>query len=1218
MICCIQIIMHVKKLVVQATETASHFCHHQSCLRVVSFYVDIITQTAKDVVLTAKGIGGVADAEPISKEEAVHRLIVQADALCDCVSKCNRVVYMVFITGYLAATLPTWRDDDPLRNDTLLNGSLSVCRALNFSVVSATILLLEFVCERRKDKFADSAGCVISSAQIAVETVQSLIDNSFLSHPLKQRLDDVQKLVDQSTTDLFQTVKVASGIWAPQGSNADMLLASFGVLMATVYYTIAAQCSSVLHNASLTGRDLLRHSWVVAMFREKSTDEAIEFVSKSLTMVDEVMSDEEARVENATVDCELNDTSGFGSAEHYTDIMAMTVAHLGRNNEDSRDRRSIDVLVASNASMLDGDERDNEFLDEADDDTINDKLKKSRGSFCKHGPQATSHHPSQELILKTNSKSEMTEDITESKEQSSRASHMNSKPVSEYKESQASGSLRSQRAALFDLVDQTARSVVDESRKASQFSPLANEPKLIKGSADREQPERDIVRCKSVDNVVTGNEAFQQKAIGAIDPVKQQVLEAGYIKTRGNQTPSQVGQQATDTRFLFNSLTQEKHASHIDRRLKKSLLVHTSRMSQTLAVENVDSEYEGAEMMRQSCIVNKAICKVMEGLLFSVTQKALSLESACQNNFQHHYQSIIRLISDAARQMTEEVSGMEVALVASEDRELRDNIHRQTTPILLAIREADAAAAMASGKWASTTSVSDLLSSVHHVKGLCFQMVSAALKATAAYSQMVESLATTHRKGYERSKQTALQSVSARATPTTAFVLHDGGRGSRRSKTSPVSRILFEEKDDDGLVFMDKPGVKDGYASLRCVKGDTPVVKGGTFPHLIQRLTYHKIVDTDYTDCFLLTFHSFTTPHELMDALIVCYNIDPPEGLTVEEENQLYAEVVVPIRLRVCNVLRTWVSKQCDDFLDKELAERLEKFIVIISRSLPSCAKQLRSAIKRGPEFPRSRLSTKAQMPRRVPSEAINSFNILGVDSLELARQVTIIDWNIFEKIRPQECMGCFWQCAKRHQLAPNIATLIDSANTLSLWVIGTIVIANSPELRGQYIAHFIKTAKKCYKLKNYNAMFTIIAALKSGPVYRLEASWEHVAKATKSTFGQLYRLMDGEDNYATYRQELNLIIQQPAVPFLGAYLNDLALIEESFSDFLPGQPQFINFHKRRLYARTIRQIRQHQQVAYNLTEVTTVLDFLKCLEPPGLLSTLFLNSACSALACIT
>lgn len=33
---------------------------------------------------------------------------------------------------------------------------------------------------------------------------------------------------------------------------------------------------------------------------------------------------------------------------------------------------------------------------------------------------------------------------------------------------------------------------------------------------------------------------------------------------------------------------------------------------------------------------------------------------------------------------------------------------------------------------------------------------------------------------------------------------------------------------------------------------------------------------------------------------------------------------------------------------------------------------------------------------------------------------------------------------------------------------------------------------------------------------------------------------MDGEDNYATYRQELNLIIQQPAVPFLGNKVNGL------------------------------------------------------------------------------
>ena len=53
------------------------------------------------------------------------------------------------------------------------------------------------------------------------------------------------------------------------GSDADMLLAAFGVLLSSVHYTIAAQCASVLHNATLTGWDLLHHPWVVATFKGK-------------------------------------------------------------------------------------------------------------------------------------------------------------------------------------------------------------------------------------------------------------------------------------------------------------------------------------------------------------------------------------------------------------------------------------------------------------------------------------------------------------------------------------------------------------------------------------------------------------------------------------------------------------------------------------------------------------------------------------------------------------------------------------------------------------------------------------------------------------------------------------------------------------------------------------------------------------------------------------
>lgn len=47
----------------------------------------------------------------------------------------------------------------------------------------------------------------------------------------------------------------------------------------------------------------------------------------------------------------------------------------------------------------------------------------------------------------------------------------------------------------------------------------------------------------------------------------------------------------------------------------------------------------------------------------------------------------------------------------------------------------------------------------------------------------------------------------------------------------------------------------------------------------------------------------------------------------------------------------------------------------------------------------------------------------------------------------------------------------------------------------------------------------------------------QHVPDGLKATFGQLYQFTSDEDNYAAYRQELNLVVQQPVVPFLGESL---------------------------------------------------------------------------------
>lgn len=80
---------------------------------------------------------------------------------------------------------------------------------------------------------------------------------------------------------------------------------------------------------------------------------------------------------------------------------------------------------------------------------------------------------------------------------------------------------------------------------------------------------------------------------------------------------------------------------------------------------------------------------------------------------------------------------------------------------------------------------------------------------------------------------------------------------------------------------------------------------------------------------------------------------------------------------------------------------------------------------------------------------------------------------------------------------------------------------------------------------------------------------------------------------HLSFSQELARV-NPPCIPFFGMYLTDITFIEEGSSDFLlnggiegKGEPQelsqLINFGKRRLVARTTRQIQLYQNQPYCL-----------------------------------
>lgn len=65
------------------------------------------------------------------------------------------------------------------------------------------------------------------------------------------------------------------------------------------------------------------------------------------------------------------------------------------------------------------------------------------------------------------------------------------------------------------------------------------------------------------------------------------------------------------------------------------------------------------------------------------------------------------------------------------------------------------------------------------------------------------------------------------------------------------------------------------------------------------------------------------------------------------------------------------------------------------------------------------------------PKGTVETF--ADISPVELARQITIVDHELFAAIEPKECLKCVWSGKHQKELAPNILAMIDQFNRVSM-----------------------------------------------------------------------------------------------------------------------------------------------------------------------------------------
>ncbi|WWD18895.1 hypothetical protein CI109_103350 [Kwoniella shandongensis] len=493
----------------------------------------------------------------------------------------------------------------------------------------------------------------------------------------------------------------------------------------------------------------------------------------------------------------------------------------------------------------------------------------------------------------------------------------------------------------------------------------------------------------------------------------------------------------------------------------------------------------------------------------------------------------------------------------------------------------------------------------------------------------------------------------------------DDGRGSGRGKTpnKKLAKIFGEDVTHIPVHPSIPPPslsapptvhetpwyLSDDFEEGEIIFDDKGGVKAGTLTALVIRLTQHSSTDTPFFQAFLLTFRSFTNGAELFDLLVKRYNIAPPDGLTPSQAHEWKVKKQAPIRLRVANALRTWLERHYIEQTDSDVLDKIEQFATttLLANGSELMSKQLLTLVAKRrigePEQTRGSTSGSLLSPPAplLPRVTGRQLRLTDIAPLEIARQLTIIEFVHFQRIKPSECLNRAWAEDGGSNLAPNVRNVILTANRMAGWVALHILSSKDVRQRATAMKILIQVAAECRNLNNFSSMAGIIAGLNSAPITRLKRTRDLLSVKTQNMKADLDKTLDSSKNFANYKDLLKTI-NPPCVPFFGFYLSALTFIEDGNKNFIqPGAPTkgmttstsssslassanrpsplnplssstststtnngapagtviptqpLINFFKRSLNAEILRDISQYQSQPYNLARCRSVVEWI-------------------------
>ncbi|KZS93633.1 ras GEF [Sistotremastrum niveocremeum HHB9708] len=405
------------------------------------------------------------------------------------------------------------------------------------------------------------------------------------------------------------------------------------------------------------------------------------------------------------------------------------------------------------------------------------------------------------------------------------------------------------------------------------------------------------------------------------------------------------------------------------------------------------------------------------------------------------------------------------------------------------------------------------------------------------------------------------------------------------------------------------------------------LVVGASLRVLIEKMTPHDaFVDASFSNVFFLTFRFFASPEVIIDELIARFDIWPPASLS-EEELPLWSKTIAfPVRLRVSNFVKIWLEIYWRADTDVVVLPKMHDFVKNTMAALfPGPSARILDLIRARMRASQSDSSPSSDIvnrtvsadrlkdmgapvspvsPSDIPRPNITKglFNSLRTkdytsvvptdfDSLELARQLTIMESALYRAVTPDEVL----EVGRPGAPSRNVKAVTTLSTGITGWVTECILSEFDLKKRVTLLKFFVKLAHRCMTLNNFSTPRAILAAIESSAVVRLEKSFAPLPQKQRQQLEGLRKLAEYTRNCAEYRHRLRNTTGS-AVPFLGLYLSDVTFCREGnpshrASPVAPDR-MLINFNKYHKLARIIQDMQRFQR-PFTLKEIPEVQHYL-------------------------